>query len=160
MEDFLTTYKAHIIWVIGVVATVFILRALTNLFYKWLLKKERIKFPREKPATLILVKKILNVLWLVLGGIALSFVFVDRDRDEVIAQNFGHVLYLGVLAVLTIAVAETTNMWFKKSIQRKISNKYDPTSAVSSLLCRLSRRYFLSGQGKKSLHSRSYGTIF
>jgi hypothetical protein len=28
------------------------------------------------------------------------------------------------------------------------------------LLCRLSRRYFLSGQGKKMLHSRSYGTVF
>jgi hypothetical protein len=33
-------------------------------------------------------------------------------------------------------------------------------SVVSMLLCRLSRRYFLSGQGKKMLHSRSYGTVF
>jgi hypothetical protein len=35
-----------------------------------------------------------------------------------------------------------------------------PPSVVSMLLCRLSRRYFLSGQGEKMLHSRSYGTVF
>ena len=33
-------------------------------------------------------------------------------------------------------------------------------SVVSMLLCRLSRRYFLFGQGKKMLHSLSYGTVF
>ncbi len=127
MEDFFLEYRSHILWVIGVVIgvviAVFLLRFVTNLFYNWLLKKEQKKFPQEKPATLLLIKRILNSLWFVLGLIALSFVFVDRAKDTVILKNFELVLYLGVLEVMTIAAAETTNMWFKKSIQRKILNK-------------------------------------
>lgn len=128
MRDFFSTHRIHIFWILGVIALVFILRLLTNLFHKWLLKREHEKFPSEKPTTVNLVKRILNTLWLVSGLTAISFVFVDREKDQIILANLELVLYLGILAVITIVTAATTNMWFKKSIQYKIETHNDPTS--------------------------------
>lgn len=128
MTEFFDTYKVHIFWTLGVIAVVFILRFFTNLLYKWLLKKENEKFPDEKPKTVILVKRILNALWLVLGLTALGFVFVDREKDQMLLANLELVLYLGILSVITIVVAATVNMWFKRGIQRKIAAQDDPTS--------------------------------
>lgn len=128
MEEFLIEYREHIIWIIVLIVTVIILRGLTNVLHKWLLKKEKAKYPNEKPATVHLVKRILNALWLVLGIMAISFVFVDRDMDKLIWQNFLLVLYLGTLTVITIVASATVNAWFKRSIRQKISNQNDPTS--------------------------------
>ncbi len=40
-----------------------------------------------------------------------------------------------------------------KRLKKRIPLFQKKSSVMSRLLCRLSRRYFLSGQGKKSLHS-------
>lgn len=128
MKDFFIIYKTHIIWALGVISVVLLLRLLTRILHTWLLKKELEKFPHEKPTTINLVKRIVNALWLVLGFIALSFLFVEEEKYGAIKENFKLVLYLGFLAVFTIVAATSTNMWFKKSIIKKIQNKYDPTS--------------------------------
>jgi len=128
MEDLFSTYKIHIIWTLGVIAVVIFLRFLTNILHKWLLKKEYKKFPEEKTTPVNLIKRVFNILWLVLGLIALSFLFVKEEKYGAIKEDFKLVLYLGFLAVFTIVAATSTNMWFKKSIIKKIQNKYDPTS--------------------------------
>lgn len=128
MEEFLIAYKSHIIWILGVIGAVCILYIITNLAYKWILKKEQKKFPLENASPIKLIKKVLNILWLILGIIALSFVFVNREKDALIIKNFWLVAFLGFLAVFTIIAATSTNMWFKTSINKKIQNKYDPTS--------------------------------
>jgi small-conductance mechanosensitive channel len=128
MTEFFETYKSHLIYSVIVISTALILYLLTNALHKWLLKKEQEKFPGEKVTPVNLIKRILNTLWLVLMLIALSFVFVERDKDAIIIANFKLVLYLGFLAVFTIVAATSTNMWFKRSIYRKIQNRYDPTS--------------------------------
>lgn len=128
IKDFFALYKNHIFWVIGVIVTVIILRWLTNILHKWLLKKEKEKYPSETPTSVNLVKRVLNALWLVLGIIALSFIAVGKEKHKILWQNFELVLYVGIVAVITIIAAATTNMWFKHSIQQKIDNKYDPTS--------------------------------
>ncbi len=128
MKDLFINYKTDIIWVIGVVVVVLLLRLLTRILHRWLLKKEHERFPREKPTTINLVNKIVNTLWLILGLIALSFVFVERDKDAIIIKKFEIVLYLGVIIIVTIVAAASTNIWFKKSIENKISSKNDPTS--------------------------------
>lgn len=128
MESFFITYKDHIIYGAIVILTFIVLRFFTNILHKWLLKKEREKFPLERPTTINLVKRILNALWLVLGLIALSFIFVNEERYSKITHNFELVLYLGVVSVVTIVGAASLNMWFKKTIQNKISNQFDPTS--------------------------------
>ncbi|TLP70608.1 mechanosensitive ion channel family protein [Maribacter sp. ACAM166] len=128
MKEFLILYTSHIIWTVGVIVTVVVLRFLTTLLHNWLVKKEVEKFPGETTEPVDLIKRILNTLWLVIGVIALGFVFVDREMDAVILDKIELVLYLGFLSVFVIVAAATTNMWFKKSIQRKIEYQYDYTS--------------------------------
>jgi len=122
------TYKRQIIWAISVIISVVLLHFATNFGHRWLLKQEEKKFPQEKTTPLNLVKQVLNALWLVLGLIALSYLFVDKDRYAALTKNFNIVLYLGFLAVITIVAATSTNLWFRKSIRRKIANQNDPTS--------------------------------
>ncbi|MFC4689923.1 mechanosensitive ion channel family protein [Dokdonia genika] len=128
MEEFLTTYKGHIIWAIGVVVTVIILRSLTDALYKWAIKKKKKRFPNESSRSLNLVRRILKALWLVLGIIAMSFVVVDREKDAIIVRNFEIVLYLGVVTVLTIVAATSISIWFKEKTARKIATNEDPTA--------------------------------
>lgn len=127
MEEFISTYTPYI-WAVGVILSVLLLRVCTNFLHKWLVKKESEKFPDEKTTPVDLIRRILNALWLVLGLIALSFLFVERDKDQYIISKFNLVLYIGVLAVFTIVAAASTNMWFKKSIKLKVANSEDPTS--------------------------------
>jgi len=128
MEEFFITYKAQIIWALGVIITVIVLHFLTNLLHRWLLKKEREKFPKEEPKPVKSIKLILNALWLVLGLIGLSFIFVGEDKYDALKGDVKLVLYLGILAVFTIVAATSANLWFKRSIKRKIQNLDDPTS--------------------------------
>jgi small-conductance mechanosensitive channel len=128
MEDFFSTYKTDIIYAIIVVTVVVVLYLLTNLVHKWLVNQEHKKFPGEKTTPVNLIKRVLNVLWLVLGLIALSFLFVEEEKYGAKKEDFKLVLYLGFLAVFTIVAATSANIWFKKSIIKKIQNKYDPTS--------------------------------
>lgn len=128
MESFFTEYKPSIIYGIIVIASVVVLQVLTNVLYKLLLRKERDKFPEEQPRSIHLVKRIFNVLWIVLGAIALSFLFVGEEKNKVLTHNFFLALYLGILAVVTIVAGATADLWFRKSIQRKIRKAEDPTS--------------------------------
>ncbi|MFB9058257.1 mechanosensitive ion channel family protein [Mariniflexile ostreae] len=128
MEEFLQTYQSPLIFAAIVIAAVVVLYILNNLIYKWLLKKQREHFPGASVKPVKLIKRILNVLWLVLGLIALSFVFVDRDKDVALVSYFKLVGYLGLLSVITIILATACNMWFKYKIQEKIEKDYDPTS--------------------------------
>jgi len=128
MIDFFESYKSNFIYGAIVIISVMVLHLVTNIFHKWLLKQERKKFPEEKSTPVKLVKPLLNALWLVLGIIALSFLFVNEEKYDALTNNFKLVLYLGVLAVITIVAAASTNMWFRQSIQRKIANQHDPTS--------------------------------
>jgi len=128
MTDFFETYKAALIYAAVVIISVVILYFLTRILHKWLLKKEQKRFPGEKMTSINLIRTILNALWLVLGIIALSFIFVDEDKYGKLKADFELVLYLGILALITIIVATTANLWFKRSVKEKIENNEDPTN--------------------------------
>jgi small-conductance mechanosensitive channel len=128
MIQFFKNNQQDIISGVIIIVTVLILQILTRLLYKWLTKKELKRFPDEDSITLTLVKRILNALWIVLGIIALSFLFAERDRYEVLEDNFKLVSYLGLLSIATIVIAATTNMWFRRSIKKKLLIGEDPTS--------------------------------
>lgn len=125
MEDLITAYKSHFIYAAIVITSVITLHILTNILHKWLLKNEQEKFPLEKPTSINIVKRILNTLWLVLGMIAISFIFVEREQDAALVSHFKLALYLGVTAIFTIVTATTANIWFKS----KIRKSEDPTSS-------------------------------
>lgn len=128
MNEFFETYKTQFINAAIIIGAVFILRFLTNLFHKWLLKRGKRKYPDQKPKSVNLVKRILNALWIVLGLIAISLLFVNEEKYDALQHHFKLILYLGIVAVVTIVAAASTNMWFHFSIKRKTDNHEDPTS--------------------------------
>lgn len=128
MVEFLEKHKDDLISAALIVLAVILLQVLTKLIYKWFSSREEKKFPGEISTSLLFVRRILNALWIVLGAIAISFVFAERTRSEVLEENFKLVAYLGLLAVATIVTAATSNMWFKRSIDRKINAGEDPTA--------------------------------
>lgn len=128
MTTFLEKYQSHFIYTMIIIGVVALLYLLTNILHKWLLKKEIEKFPNAPVRPINLIKHVLNVLWFVLGVIALSFLFVDNEKDADLKKYFTLASYLGVLSVLTIVAATACNVWFKNKIQEKTKNHNDPTS--------------------------------
>lgn len=128
MIDFFETYKSHIIYGAVVIVSVSVLFLITNFLNRWLLKKEAEKHPGVPIKPLKILKQTLNTLWLVLGTIALSFIFVDNDKSDTLKAYFWLAVHLGLVAVITIVLATITNLWFKRKIEEKIVYQYDPTS--------------------------------
>ena len=128
MIAFLETYRQEIIYGIIVIIVVIVLRMLTNKLHHWLVKEKKKKFPNEPTKALNLLKRILNSLWLVLGLLALIYLFIDEDHHETLTNDFKTALYIGVVLALTVIAATTANMWFKHDIQKKIESEHDPTS--------------------------------
>ncbi|MCX7548270.1 mechanosensitive ion channel family protein [Xanthomarina sp. F1114] len=128
MTDFFEAYKSQLTNSTLVVLAVIVLYFLTNILHKWLLNKEKKLFPTAPLRPINMIKQILNSLWLVLGIIAIIFIFVDSTKSETLISTFKLVAYLGVVAVVTISTASIVNMWFNYKIQEKIDHNYDPTS--------------------------------
>lgn len=128
MVDILQTYKLHLSYAAAVVVSVLLLRYLTNLLYKWLIKKEHERFPGENTSPVYLIKRILNGLWLVLGVLSLALIFSNEMHYESLKSDFKLIFYIGFLSVCTIVCAASVNMWFKQNISKKIASQEDPTS--------------------------------
>lgn len=145
MIEFIETHKQDIIYSITVIALIFALRILTNRLHLWLIKEKKRKFPNDPPRASNLLKRILNTLWLVLGIIALSYLFVENQNKGVIIENFKTALYIGIVLAITIIVATTVNLWFKIDIKKKIENQHDPTSFKFLRYVVLAGIYFIGG---------------
>ncbi|GGG55578.1 mechanosensitive ion channel family protein [Bizionia arctica] len=128
MTEFFELHKSQLINSAIIIVVVATLYFTTTIFYNWLLKKEKRIFPDAPLRPVNIIKRILNILWLVLGVIALSYNFVDNDKSETLIHFFKLASYLGIVAVVTIVLATLCNMWFKHKIQEKIALKYDSTS--------------------------------
>lgn len=131
MTELLETYQWHLIYGAIVVAVIIGLHMVTKIINKWLLKKEVERNPRAlakhvKPVRIL--KRTLNTLWLILGLIALSFIFVSEDKHDTLKAYFKLTGYLGMIAVVTIVSATLTNLWFKRTIEEKVLLNYDTTS--------------------------------
>src|SRR5690606_32443771 len=127
MIEFFETYKTELFYSLLVVIGVLLLRLLTKIFHKWLLRKEQKRFPGIKPNALNLVKRILNALWWVLGVMGISFLLFGEAYEK-FQSNFRIILYLGLVAVITIVIASSVNIWFRKKVEQKTAVKDDPTA--------------------------------
>jgi len=128
MVEFIANYKSLLIYVTIVILSVFILRFLTKFFIRWLIKKETNRLSDAPVRSMKMVKMTLNLLWLILGVIALSAVFVDRDKDELLVGYFKKASYIGIVTVVTIITATLCNLWFKHRIEEKVTLDFDPTT--------------------------------
>ncbi|HEA30701.1 MAG TPA: mechanosensitive ion channel family protein [Leeuwenhoekiella sp.] len=145
MTAFWTTYKVAIIYAIIVIAVVFLLRFLTKLFHNWLERRFLRKHPTEVPSTIHLIQKIFNALWIVLGIMALAFIFIDEEQYKTATDNFLLVLYLGIVAVLTLVAASLVQTWFKRTIKHRIDNNEDTTSYKFLRYIAIFGVYFIGG---------------
>ncbi|WP_445738056.1 mechanosensitive ion channel family protein [Mariniflexile sp.] len=128
MIYFFNTNKQAIVFAAIVVVVVLLLIFLSNLLCRWLIKKSKTKFPNEEPSTVILIRRILRVLWIVLGVTAISFIFINKESYKVATENFYLILYLGIVAIVTIVAASSANVYFSRSIDKKRKANTDFTS--------------------------------
>lgn len=128
MNKFIHTYQSDIIYSALVITSVVVLYILTRVLYNWLNKKRKEILPGAPIRPIVLIKHILTLLWLVLGAIALSFTFIDLDREALLKEYFKLFSYLGVVSVVTIIAVTVSNLWFNYKISEKIENKQDPTN--------------------------------
>lgn len=128
MTEFFIAHKTEIIYAAIVIAVVLLLIFLSNFLCKWLIKKVKTKSPNEEPSTVILIRRILRVLWVVLGFSAISFIFIDKGTYKVATENFYLILYIGVVAIFTIVAASSANVYFSRSIAKKRAANTDFTS--------------------------------
>ena len=128
MNNFFETYKSDILYAAIIIAIVAVLYLLTRVSRTWLIKKIKEKLPGSPVKPIRLIKHILTLLWLVLGVIALSFIFIDVDREAVFKEYFKRSGYLGVVSVITIVAVMISNWWFKHKVKERIKNKDDSTN--------------------------------
>ncbi|SDB36696.1 Small-conductance mechanosensitive channel [Flavobacteriaceae bacterium MAR_2010_188] len=128
MIEFFNQHKTAIIYAAIVVVLVLLLIFLSNLVCRFWIKKIKQKYPNEEATTVILVRRILRVMWIVLGIIAVSFIFIDKDSYKVATDNFYLIFYLGIVAIITVVLASSANVYFERSIKKKRTAESDFTS--------------------------------
>ena len=126
MIEFFNTYQTEFLYGFIVIGGVILLRFLMNLFYKWITRKEKLEYSGAKPISILLVKRLLNAIWIVLGIMAISSLFLHEVYER-LQDNFRLILYIGVVSVFTIILASSVNIWFRKKIQLKITLGEDST---------------------------------
>jgi small-conductance mechanosensitive channel len=128
MSEFFLSYRPHLIYAAVVLTLMVVLRFVTRRLYVWLTTRAQVKFPGQAPRSLELLRGVFNALWLVLGLLALSFLFIEEDSYSRAVGNFKLAAYLGVVAIATIVAATVTNLWFQRNIARRIAHRNDPTN--------------------------------
>ncbi len=126
MIAFFETYQMEFLYAFLVLIGVLLLRFITNLFYKWLITRKKYQNSGVKPVSILLVKRILNTIWIVLGIMAISSLFFQEVYER-LQDNFRLILYMGIVAILTIILASSANIWFRKKVENKISAGEDST---------------------------------
>ena len=128
MKEFFQLYESHIIYAAIVIVVFTSLYLLTKVLYKWLHKLLSEKLPGTPLNGLLLIKRILRFLWLVLGIIALSFIFIKADKEILLKGYFKTSWYLAIVSVFTILAITINNLWFRHKIKEKFKHNDDPTN--------------------------------
>lgn len=128
MMEFFEAYKYQIIYITIVVVVILTLRIVNNLIYRWILKQREEDLTDDIPKSVRIVKRILNTLWTILGLMSIILLFVGSEASGVLERNQKLILHLGLVSVFTIVFASTINIWFKRTIQKKIDEDQDFTS--------------------------------
>ena len=128
MDILINKINDNILYVAVILFIVMFLIILTNLINKWTKNQLLKHYPNERPKSLNFIRRLLNTLWMVLGAIAISYVFIDKSESQEVVNSFRFVLYIGIVSFLTIIAASSINLWFKTKINDRIANNEDPTN--------------------------------
>lgn len=124
MSAFFETNKTEFLYALLVLCGFVLLRFLTNYIYKFLVKKYNKKLGDR--ASLKLIRRIVNAIWLTMAFMAISSLFFIEFYEK-IQNNFKFLLYMALVAIVTIVIASSVNIWFRKKVELKVSLEQDPT---------------------------------
>lgn len=128
MNKFIENHLSDIIYIVVVIVILVMLYFLTDTLLKWISRKITGKLPRMSPKPIHIIKRILTVLWLVLAIIAISFIFIDLEKQAVFIRYFKQFSYVGIVSISSIIAINLCNFWFKHNIRRKTEEGEDPTA--------------------------------
>lgn len=128
MMDFFESHWEAIRFVLIVIGMVALLIWITNILHNWLSRKAKKRYPVEEPETIHLVRRIFKTLWVILGLVAISFIFIDPERYAEATENFWLIFYLGVVVITTIVSVSIVQTLFARAIKKKNEENGDPTS--------------------------------
>src|SRR5690554_6129968 len=116
MIEFFETYQTELLYAFLVLCGVILLTFFTELAYKWIVKEDQKKLRGLRPTSLKLVKRIVNSIWLILATMIILSLFFSEFYGR-LQGNFRLMLYMGVVAVVTILLASTVNIWFQRKTE-------------------------------------------
>lgn len=128
MKDFIQENLNAIYYVLAIIGTVLFLLVMTSYSLNWLKRNLQRKFPHQESNTLNLLRRILKSLWVVLGIVAIVFVFIDEQYYQRLQKDFWLIFYLGFVLVLTIVSVSVVQMLFARAIAKRVAEQSDPTS--------------------------------
>lgn len=126
MIEFFETHKTEFINSFLVICGVLLLIFLTNRLYKWLIIRDQDRFRGVRHNSFALLKRILNSIWIILGIMGISSLFFN-DIYVNLQDNFRLIIYIGIIAAISILLASSVNLWFRIKVERKITLEEDPT---------------------------------
>lgn len=127
MNEFIQAHKTDMIYASIIIGVVIILYFSTRFLHQWLTKRVKEKLPGASLQPIHLIQRVLRLLWLVLGALAVSLVFID-SKEAILRGYFRLISYLCVVAVITIILIMLSNLWFRYKIKEEIINNGDPTN--------------------------------
>ena len=120
--------ETALVWTAMVFGLILFLLLMTRIIHRWLKRRIRKRKPYANFSTLNVVNKILNTLWIILGVILLSFIFIDKDKYEIVGENFRLIFYIGFVLIFSIVVASIVDHLFKNLIKKAVDHGSDPTN--------------------------------
>ncbi|MXV38318.1 mechanosensitive ion channel [Flavobacteriaceae bacterium Ap0902] len=128
MEESFNEIKPELVYTFIVVGLVFIFIYATKIVYRLFTQRLGYKLPHEDTSKINWIKKILYFLWVVLGIISLTFIFIDKAQYATARQIFYQTLYLGMVTVIMLVSVTLVQIWFSKKIYSKSLSNEDTTN--------------------------------
>lgn len=128
MQEIISQYADELANSAFVIFLTLLLMYSTSWTMKKIIANTTDKHPNAPIETFDLVRRILNALWLVLGIMILYLIIFGTKNIAESKSHFKLIIYIGVVSIATIVLASTINVWFIRSIEKKVREKEDPTS--------------------------------
>ena len=128
MQAFFQQYSREIIWLLSVAGGTVLLVFLNRKLFAFLTIQAK-KRGRDKPTTFRLLQRIVTIFLYVLGVGLASYVFLNESVHQTITQNLQKIIWLTLVAVVTIGLAASVKLIFDRFIREATREEgKDPTT--------------------------------
>ncbi len=128
MKEFLDSHGSDIVLAGITVLVVVLLIYLIHKLFAWGAERLPDAVHPKNNRSLISVKRILQLLVVILGVMEIIYLFADDDRTEVYDGYLKQGIYLALVGMITIILAMLTNYWFREAIHKRAIREQDQTN--------------------------------